>query len=53
MKILYIIIEDMGNFFLEESEDFFVLDIRDIMNLSVVEVFRKIEEIGKFSLRYL
>lgn len=37
----------MGNFFFEESEDFFVLDIWDIVDISVVEIVRKIEEFGK------
>lgn len=53
VKTLYTTIEDMGNPFLEESEDLLVLDTRDIMNSSVAEAFRKIEEIGKPSLRHL
>lgn len=47
VKALCAIIEDMGNPFLKESEDLLVLDTRDIMDSSVAEAVRKIDEIGK------
>lgn len=47
VKALCAIIEDMGNPVLKESEDLLVLDTRDIMDSSVAEAVRKIDEIGK------
>jgi len=40
-------IEEMGNLFLEQSEDLLVLDTRDIMYSSVADTVRTVEEIGK------
>lgn len=39
-------IEEMGNPFLEQSEDLLVLDTRDIMDSSVSETVRSIEKMG-------
>ena len=39
-------IEDMGNPFLEKSEDLLVLDTKDIVDQSVVETVKNIEQIG-------
>lgn len=36
VKFLVIMIEDFGNFFMEESEDFIVLDIKEIVGLVLV-----------------
>ena len=47
VKSLCSVIEEMGNPFLEQSEDLLVLGTRDITDSSVVETVRKIEEIGK------
>ena len=40
-------IEEMGNPFLEESEDLLVLDIRNLVDSSVAETIHKIEDVGK------
>ena len=40
-------IEEMGNPFLEDSQDLLVLDTRDIVDVSVVETIRGIENMGK------
>ena len=47
VKSLCSVIEEMGKPFLEQSEDLLVLGKRDIMDSSVAETFRIIEEIGK------
>ena len=47
VKSLCSVIEEMGNPFLEQSEDLLVLGTREITDSSVVETVRKIEEIGK------
>ena len=40
-------LEEMGNPFLEESEDLLVLDTRDIADTNVATTIRNIEQIGK------
>ena len=47
VKSLVKVFEEMGNPFLERSEDLLVLDSRDIVDSSVVETVRKIEAIGE------
>lgn len=47
VRSLVTVIEEMGNPFLEESQDLLVLDTRDIMDASVVEIVRKIEALGE------
>lgn len=47
VKALCTTIEEMGNPFLEESEDLLVLDTRDIIDSSVAETVKRVEEIGK------
>ena len=47
VKALCTTFVEMGNPFLEESEDLLVLDTRDIVDTSVAETVRKIEELGK------
>ena len=47
VKALCTTFVEMGNPFLEESEDLLVLDTRDIVDTSVAETVRKIEEPGK------
>ena len=37
----------MGNPFVEESDDLLVLDTRNILDASVVETIKMIEELGK------
>ena len=46
VKSLVAVIEEMGNPFLEQSQDLLVLDTRDILDPSVVESVRKVEELG-------
>ena len=47
VKALCTTFVEMGNPFLEESKDLLVLDTRDIVDTSVAETVRKIEELGK------
>ena len=47
VKALCTSIEEIGNPFLEESEDLLVLDRREIRNSSVADTVRRVEEIGK------
>jgi hypothetical protein len=47
VRSLTAVIGEMGNPFLEESQDLLVLDTRDIMDTSVAEAVRKAETIGK------
>ena len=47
MKALVPVIENMGNPFLENSEDLIVLDTRDIVDASVEETVRNAETLGK------
>ena len=47
MKSLVAVIEEMGNPFLEQSQDLLVLDTRDILDQSVGESVRKAEELGE------
>ena len=47
VKSLVAVIEEMGNPFLEQSQDLLVLDTRDILHPSVGESVRKAEELGE------
>ena len=47
MKSLVGIIEEMGNPFMEQTEDLLILDTRDILDTSVGEAVRKVEALGK------
>ena len=47
VKSLVAVIEEMGNPFLEQSQDLLVLDTRDILDQSVGESLRKAEELGE------
>ena len=47
VKSLVPVIENMGNPFLENSEDLIVLDTRDIVGASVGETVRNAETLGK------
>ena len=51
VKSLVAVIEEMGNPFLEKSEDLMVLDTRDILDTSVGETVRKAESLGKGSVK--
>lgn len=42
-----VVFEEMGNFFLEESNDFFVFDICDIVDEKVIKIVKEIEDFGK------
>ena len=46
VKALVTVLEDMGNPFLERSQDLLVIDTRDIMDTQVAETVRRIETIG-------
>jgi len=46
VKSLVAVIEEMGNPFLEQSQDLLVLDTRDILDPSVGESVRKAEKLG-------
>ena len=46
VKALVKVLEDMGNPFLECSQDLLVIDTRDIMDTQVAETVRRIETIG-------
>ncbi|GFN81179.1 hypothetical protein PoB_000768500 [Plakobranchus ocellatus] len=41
------VFEEMGNPFMEESEDLLVLDSRDIADLAIVQSVRSIEKTGQ------
>ena len=41
------VLEEMGNPFLEHSQDLLVIDTRDIMDTQVADTVRKIETLGK------
>ena len=47
VKSLIAVIEDMGNPFLESSEDLMVLDTKDILDTSVGETVQTAESLGK------
>jgi len=47
VRSLVAVMEEMGNPFLEDSEDLIVLDTRDIMDSAVAETVRKIESLGE------
>ena len=47
VKSLVAVIEEMGNSFLEQSQDLLVLDTRDILDPSVGESVRKAEELNE------
>ena len=47
VKSLVAVIEEMGNPFLEQSQDLLVLNTRDILDLSVGESVRKAENVGE------
>ena len=47
LKSLIAVFEEMGNPFLEKSQDLLVLDTRDIMDTSVVETVQRVETIGE------
>ncbi|KAJ8380702.1 hypothetical protein SKAU_G00014800 [Synaphobranchus kaupii] len=46
VRSLTAVIEEMGNPFLEESQDLLVLDSKDIMSSSVADTVRKVESLG-------
>lgn len=46
VRSLTAVIEEMGNLFLEESQDLLVLDSKDIMDSSVADTVRKVESLG-------
>ncbi|KAL7373171.1 hypothetical protein ABVT39_000586 [Epinephelus coioides] len=46
VRSLTAVIEEMGNPFLEESQDFLVLDSKDIMSSAVADTVRKVESLG-------
>ena len=41
------VLEEMGNPFLEHSQDLLVIDTRDIMDIQVAETVRRIERLGE------
>ena len=47
VKALVTVMEEMGNPFLERSQDLLVIDTRDIMDTQVAETVRRIETLGK------
>ena len=47
VKALVASIEDLGNPFMEESEELLVLDTKEIANLEALKTLREIETIGK------
>ena len=47
VKSLVAVIEEMGNPFLEQSQDLLVLDTRDVLDPSVEESVRKAEKMGE------
>ena len=47
VKSLCNTVEEMGNPFVEESDDLLMLDTRNILDASVVETIKMIEELGK------
>ena len=47
VKCLVDVIEEMGNPFMEQSEDLLALDTRDILHTSVGDAVRKAEALGK------
>ena len=47
VKALVTVMEEMGNPFLEHSQDLLVIDTRDIMDTQVAETVRRIETLGK------
>ena len=47
VKALVAVLEEMGNPFLEDSQDLLVIDTKDIMDTQVAETVRKIETLGE------
>ncbi|VDI11065.1 Hypothetical predicted protein [Mytilus galloprovincialis] len=47
VKAFCSVLEEMGNPFMEQSDDLLILDTRDIVDPRVAETVRKVEEIGK------
>ena len=47
VKTLVSVLEDMGNPFLEGSQDLLVIDTRDVMDTAVAETVRKFETLGE------
>ena len=47
VKSLTSVLEELGNPFLDDSQDLLVLDTKDIMEQSVKETVKKVETIGK------
>ncbi|CAB3998852.1 Hypothetical predicted protein [Paramuricea clavata] len=47
LKALVTVLDEMGNPFLEHSEDLLVIDTRDIVDAEVAETVRKIETLGE------
>jgi hypothetical protein len=47
VKAVVAAIEEMGNPFMEETQDLFVLDTKQVMNDDVVQTVKNIKEIGK------
>ena len=47
VKALVAVLEEMGNPFLEHSQDLMAIDTRDIMDTQVAETVRKIETLGE------
>ncbi len=44
---LVTVLEDMGNPFLDDSEELLVIDTRDVMDTAVAETVRKVESLGE------
>ena len=47
VRALVVVLEEMGNPFLECNQDLLVIDTRDIMDTQVAETVRRIETLGK------
>ena len=47
VRALIAVFQEMGNPFLEHTQDLLVLDTRDIMETPVAETVRKIESLGE------
>ncbi|XP_034062878.1 uncharacterized protein LOC117540355 [Gymnodraco acuticeps] len=47
VKALVTVLDEMGNPFLEHSQDVLVIDTRDIMDIKVAETVRRIETLGE------
>ena len=47
VQSLFNVISEMGNLFLDQSKDLLILDMRDIMDATVVKSVRTVEELGQ------